>query len=131
MRLLLDTHAALWAILDDKQLSAKARRLISDEGNEVFVSAVSIWEIAIKHARPRGRSDDIKVCASDAMLAFSNAGYGMLAISPAHAAAVENLPALHADPFDRLLVAQAITEPLILLTRDPKILAYGGTMIAL
>ena len=130
MRLLLDTHVALWAVADDPRLSPAARVLIADPGNEVFVSAASVWEIAIKHGLARGRADDMPISGRDALLHFTAAGYALLPISPAHAAAVEELPRLHEDPFDRLLVAQARTEPLRLLTRDAKVLAYGDTALA-
>jgi PIN domain nuclease of toxin-antitoxin system len=129
MKLLLDTHVALWAMIDSPKLSAAARDMIADAGNEVFVSAVTIWEIAIKHAFARGRPSDLRLSAGDVLKLCSSAGYGMLAIAPSHAAAIEQLPLLHTDPFDRLLLAQAFSEPLMLLTRDAKILAYGGTTI--
>jgi PIN domain nuclease of toxin-antitoxin system len=130
VRLLLDTHVALWAVTDDARLSDTARALILDPGNTVFVSAASVWEISIKHGLARGRPGDMPLSGADALRHFTAAGYGWLAISPAHAAAVESLPRLHEDPFDRMLLAQAVTEPLRLLTRDPKILAYGSAAIA-
>ncbi len=129
MRLLLDTHIALWAITGDRRLSANACALILDTENEVIVSAASVWEIAIKHALARGRPDDMPVSGSQALNAFTAAGYAMLPISPAHAAAIEQLPRLHDDPFDRMLLAQAITEPLRLLTSDARVLAYGRETI--
>ena len=110
---------------DDTRLSQTARALILEPDNAVFVSAASIWEIAMKHGLARGQRDDMPLSGDDALQYFTAAGYGLLAISPAHAAAVERLPRLHDDPFDRLLLAQAITEPLRLLTRDAKVLAYG------
>lgn len=127
MRLLLDTHVALWAIIDSPKLSEVARRLISDQRNTVFVSAVSVWEIAIKHALARGV---MPVSGSEASSAFRLAGYQLLDISAEHAAGVERLPAHHADPFDRLLVSQALAEPLRLLTHDAVVLAYSDTIIA-
>ncbi len=130
MRLLLDTHVALWAVTDDARLSEKAHGLITDAGNDIFVSAASVWEIAIKHALRRGRADDMPVSGEVARACFTEAGYGWLPISAAHAAHVEQLPPLHADPFDRLLVAQAFLEPLGLLSRDAAVLAYGGMAIA-
>lgn len=127
MRLLLDTHVALWAIIDSPKLSEVARRLISDQRNTVFVSAVSVWEIAIKHALARSV---MPVSGSEASSAFRLAGYQLLDISAEHAAGVERLPTHHADPFDRLLVSQALAEPLRLLTRDAVLLAYSDTIIA-
>lgn len=126
MRLLLDTHVALWAIADDSRLSAAARLLIETSTNEVLVSAVSVWEIAIKHALGRG---DMPISAAQALAFFQQAGFSLLAVSAAHAAAVEALPAIHADPFDRLLVAQAFHEPLRLLTHDVTVARYGGSII--
>jgi PIN domain nuclease of toxin-antitoxin system len=129
VRLLLDTHVALWAVTYDHRLSEKARGLLLDESNEIYVSAASVWEIAIKHALSRGRPSDILIGGREALTRFAQAGFVLLAIAPSHAAEVEALPRLHADPFDRLLLAQAFSEPLNLLTRDAKILAYGGTTI--
>ena len=126
MRLLLDTHVALWAITDDRRLPARARQLILTARNEVWVSAASIWEIAIKHALARR---DMPVSGHQAAAWFQEAGYQCLAISAAHAAAVEELPAIHRDPFDRLLVAQALTEPLRLLTHDRTVASYSDTII--
>jgi len=130
VRLLLDTHVALWAVTDDARLSDKARALIADTGTAVFVSAASIWEVSIKHALARGRPGDMPLSGDHALRYFTMAGYKMLPVSPAHAVAVESLPRLHEDPFDRMLLAQAITEPLSLLTRDPRILAYGSAAVA-
>lgn len=127
MRLLLDTHVALWALSDDPRLSQRARALIADPANDVLVSAVSLWEIAIKHALGRG---DMPISGDQALDWFRQAGYALLPIAPDHAAAVEHLPDHHRDPFDRLLVAQAIAEPLRLLTRDPLVLRYGDMAIA-
>jgi PIN domain nuclease of toxin-antitoxin system len=129
VRLLLDTHVALWAVADSPRLSATARGMIADRGNDIFVSAATIWEIAIKHALARGRPNDMPIAAGNALQSFVAAGYGMLSITPSHAAAIQSLPPLHTDPFDRILLAQALSEPLRLLTRDTKILAYGGTTI--
>ena len=129
MRILLDTHIALWAVANDTRLPAKARRLIADIENVVVVSAVSVWEIAIKHALPRGTRNDISISGTEALKYFAAAGYEMLAITPAHAAAVDGLPMPHGDPFDRLLVAQAITEPLRLLTHDRQVARYSDSII--
>lgn len=129
MRLLLDTHVALWAIADHASLSVKARRLIEDPDNQVVVSAASVWEIAIKHSLARGGPNDMPISAADALGYFRDAGFALLEIAPAHAAAVETLAALHGDPFDRMLVAQALTTPLRLLTHDQRIAAYSDTVI--
>ncbi|MDR3529263.1 MAG: type II toxin-antitoxin system VapC family toxin [Rhodopila sp.] len=130
MRLLLDTHIALWAIADHPSLSAKARMLIDDPDNQVVISAATVWEIAIKHALARGRPNDMPISGQEALGYFRDAGFEMLDISPAHVAAVETLAPLHADPFDRMLVAQAMTVPLRLLTHDPRVAAYSDSIIA-
>lgn len=126
MRLLLDTHIALWTIADDPRLSDLARSLIDDPDNAVMVSAATVWEISIKHALARG---NMPISGEEALGYFRSAEFGLLDITPAHAAAVETLPPLHGDPFDRILVAQAMTEPLRLLTRDAQVAAYGGMVL--
>lgn len=125
MNLLLDTHVALWAITDSPRLSVTARALIEAERATVWISAVSIWEIAIKHSLQRG---DMPVSGEDALRYFKAAGYWLLPIRPEHAAAVEQLPLHHADPFDRLLVAQALHEPMRLLTHDQTVAQYSDTV---
>ena len=127
MRLRLDTHIALWALTDDPRLSRRARAQIEDPANQVMVSAATVWEIAIKHALGR---DDMPISGDEALAWFRQAGYDLLPITPAHAAAVEHLPDHHRDPFDRLLVAQAITEPLRLLSHDPLVVRYGDAVTA-
>jgi PIN domain nuclease of toxin-antitoxin system len=126
MKLLLDTHVALWAVSDDPRLSPKARELIAAQRNLIWVSAVSIWEIAIKHSLGRG---DMPISGLEALKYFRQSGYRMLPVSPEHAAAIEVLPAHHQDPFDRLLVAQSMTEPLRLLTHDATVARYSDTVI--
>jgi PIN domain nuclease of toxin-antitoxin system len=126
MKLLLDTHVALWAITDSPRLSKQARDLILDAENEIQVSAASIWEIAIKHGLGRG---DMPISGEEALGYFRAAGYRLLPVLPEHAAAVEELPRLHQDPFDRLLAAQAMAEPLRLLTHDPLLARYSDTVI--
>jgi PIN domain nuclease of toxin-antitoxin system len=122
VRLLLDTHIALWAVTDSVLLPPSAALLIL-EADEVWVSSASVWEIAIKHALGRG---DMPVSAASAMEAFLEAGYRLLDVTAPHAAAVEALPPIHRDPFDRLLVAQAQTEPLIFITADGALAGYGA-----
>lgn len=129
MRVLLDTHIALWAIADDPKLPARGRTLIADKENVVVVSAASVWEIAIKHALARGKPNDMPISGMKALEYFQMAGYEMLAVTAEHAAAVERLKAHHADPFDRLLVAQALSEPLRLLTHDTHVANYSDTVI--
>ncbi|MBS0273654.1 MAG: type II toxin-antitoxin system VapC family toxin [Proteobacteria bacterium] len=127
MRLLLDTHIALWAITDDPKLPAKARALIADTENTVAVSAASVWEIAIKHSL--GRANAMPISGTQALKYFHDAGYDLLAVTAAHAAAVERLKLRHADPFDRMLVAQALSEPLTLLTHDKQVADYNAAII--
>lgn len=129
MRLLLDTHIALWAIVDDPRLPPAARDLIADLDNDVFVSAVSVWEIAIKHSLARGSQNDMPVSAADALSFFRQSGYRLLPITADHAAAVALLPPVHADPFDRMIVAQALAEPLRLVTHDGILAAYSDTIM--
>ena len=125
MKLLLDTHVALWAITDHPRLSSRARTLIESPSAEVWVSIASIWEIAIKHSLGRG---DMPVSARDALGFFQQAGYRLLSIERDHVIALQDLAAHHHDPFDRLLVAQALTEPMRLLTHDPVVAKYSETI---
>jgi len=126
LNLLLDTHVALWAITDSSKLSQKAREHIQSPHTTVWVSAASVWEIAIKHALGRG---DMPVSGQDAVRYFCESGYRLLAVEAEHAVAVENLPAYHQDPFDRILVAQALAEPMRLMTHDPQVATYSDTII--
>lgn len=126
MNLLLDTHVALWAITDSPRLTPQARELIESDRATLWVSTASLWEIAIKHSLARG---DMPVSAHEAAGYFEASGYRLLSIEPEHAVAVESLPRHHQDPFDRLLVAQALVEPLRLLTHDPVVALYSDTII--
>jgi len=126
MNLLLDTHVALWAITDSPKLPQKARDLITSPKTNVWVSAANIWEIAIKYSLGRG---DMPISGQNAMGYFKESGYRFLAIEADHAIAVEELPAHHQDPFDRILVAQALVEPMRLMTHDPVVALYSDTII--
>lgn len=126
MNLLLDTHVALWAITDSPKLPHKARELIQAPTTTVWVSTANIWEIAIKRALGRG---DMPVSSHEAVRFFRQSGYRFLNIEPEHAMAVEELPAHHQDPFDRILVAQALVEPMRLMTHDPLVALYSDTII--
>lgn len=123
MNLLLDTHIALWAIANDKKLSPLARELICAPENSVQVSVASLWEIAIKHSLGRG---DMPVSAPQALHYFAQSGYRILPVEAAHVCAVSDLPPHHQDPFDRLLIAQAQTHPLHLITHDKLLARYGS-----
>jgi PIN domain nuclease of toxin-antitoxin system len=118
MRVLLDTHLVLWALADPERLPGAARRLIDEA--EVYVSAASIWEISIKTSLGKLSADPREVLA-----ALDPAGFLPLPISAEHAARVADLPPVHRDPFDRLLVAQARVEPMRLLTMDTVLAGYG------
>lgn len=122
MNLLLDTHVALWAIADSPRLSDQARELILTPRATIWISAASIWEIAIKQGLGRG---DMPLSGADAIRYFRDAGYQFLPVDPEHAAAAETLPRHHQDPFDRLLIAQARVEPMRLLSHDPMQARYG------
>lgn len=126
MNLLLDTLVALWAITDSPRLSDKARELIGSDKAAVWVSSASVWEIAIKHGLQRG---DMPLSGEHALRFFRAAGYRLLPVEPEHAAAIERLPAHHADPFDRLLIAQALHEPMRLLTHDRTVASYSDTVV--
>lgn len=123
MKLLLDTHLLLWAAGSPDQLSAASRPLLEDPLNELFFSAASLWEIAIK--RGLGRSD-FQVDARVLRRGLLDNGYQEFAIASEHAVFIDSLPPLHKDPFDRILVAQATVEGVILLTADALVAQYPG-----
>jgi PIN domain nuclease of toxin-antitoxin system len=123
MRLLLDTHVLLWTIAESRRLSAAARALIGEPDNELTFSSVSLWEVAIKAGRGR---DDFRIDVSSLRRSLFDNGYTELPITSAHAAALGGLPPIHRDPFDRMLVAQAIVEGLTLVTSDPAVAKYPG-----
>ena len=123
MKLLLDTHLLLWAAGDPKKLSLKARRFIANTDNELMFSAASIWEVAIK--RTLGRAD-FQVDSRLFRRGLIDNGYIELPIFSSHAVAVESLPPIHKDPFDRLLIAQSLVEGITLLTSDATVAQYGG-----
>lgn len=123
MKLLLDTHLLLWIAADSEKLSTAARALIDSPANELFFSAASLWEIAIK--RSLGR-EDFKVNVRVLRRGLLDNGYSELPIGSEHAVAVESLPLIHKDPFDRILVSQATTEGFTLLTADTLVGQYGG-----
>ena len=118
MRVLLDTHLLLWALSAPARLPVAARRLIQDA--DVYVSAASIWEISIKAALGKLTADPQEVLA-----ALEPAGFLSLPVAGVHAARVSNLPPVHRDPFDRLLVAQALVEPMRLISTDAALRGYG------
>ena len=123
MKLLLDTQILLWAAGHPKRLSVAARKLLNDPNNELLFSAASLWEITIK--KSLGRSD-FRVEPRVLRRGLLDNGYTELSITSQHAVSVEDLPAVHRDPFDRLLVAQAVTEGITLITRDRVLAKYPG-----
>ena len=123
MKLLLDTHLLLWSAGKPERLSTEARALIETLDNELLFSSASLWEVVIK--RGLGRVD-FKVDARLLRRGLLDNGYSELPIGSEHVVAIENLPAIHKDPFDRILVAQAQVEGITLLTADPALAKYPG-----
>jgi PIN domain nuclease of toxin-antitoxin system len=123
MRLLLDTHVFLWVVAGSPRLKPAARRLI-ESADETWVSAASLWEIAIKVRLGRLRADPLELAA-----AIEASGYTELPVRAMHAAGGAPLAPHHHDPFDRLLIAQAIAEPLRLLTADAALSAYTDLVL--
>ncbi|GAL98870.1 pilus retraction motor protein PilT [Acetobacter tropicalis NRIC 0312] len=127
MRLLLDTHLLLWAAGEPDKLSARAKTLMEDQDNVLVFSAASLWEITIKTGLGRA---DFQVDPHLLRRGLIENGYEELPITSQHALAVGQLPDVHRDPFDRILVAQATVEGLLLLTHDPLVKAYPGPVEA-
>jgi len=123
MKLLLDSHLLLWTAGQPDRLSAEARKFIDNPDNELLFSAASLWEIIIK--RGLGR-DDFKVDARVLRRALLDNGYSELPVVSDHVVAIDGLPPIHKDPFDRLLVAQATVEGITLLTTDSLVAKYPG-----
>lgn len=123
MKLLLDTHVLLWAAYEPERLSDKAQRLLSDPSSSLYFSVASLWEVAIKSAL--GRSD-FQVDVAELRAGLVANDYSEVAIESSHVLRVPTLPPIHADPFDRILVAQAMAEGFALLSNDAKLKAYGG-----
>ena len=129
MKLLLDTHIALWAVARPDRLSVAAQRHLAAATDQPRVSVVSLWEIAIKFRLGKSGPNAMSISAERARTRFLEAGFDLLPVMPEHAVAVERLQVEgHKDPFDRLLVAQAMSEPLILLTHDAALEAYSDVV---
>ena len=123
MNLLLDTHLLLWAAAEPERLSRQARSLITDSANVLIYSVASLWEVAIKHAlRRRQFAIDPRILHRG----LRERGYRELPVNADHAIGVAELPPLHRDPFDRLLIAQATVEGIMLLTSDSVVARYPG-----
>jgi len=125
VKLLLDTHILLWAAGQPKHLSKTARALLDDVENELVFSSASLWEVTIK--RGLGR-EDFRVDPRVLRRGLLDNGYVELPVTSEHAGAVDTLPPIHRDPFDRILVAQALVEGLVLLTADPQLARYPGSI---
>jgi len=123
MRLLLDTHAFLWWLAGDKALSMMARDVITDEANEIFVSAASVWEMARKHRI--GKLSSLDPIAADLEAAIVGQGFRALPISLRHGQIAGALPGPHRDPFDRMLIAQAMLDDLVLVSNEAPFDSYG------
>jgi PIN domain nuclease of toxin-antitoxin system len=127
VRLLLDTHAAIWAVAQSHLLPPKVREAIVTAREQVHVSSATIFEIATKFKL--GRSDSPPFSGEDAVKYFLSMGYQLLPVTPVHAATIDRLPPHHRDPFDRLLIAQATAEPMYIVSRDPLIALYDCPQI--
>ncbi len=123
MRLLLDTHVLLWVMTDDTALSQTARDTIN-KATVVYASAVSIWEVSIKAALGK-----LQINQDRFMKALPATGFEPLSITWEHADAVHRLPPIHRDPFDRMLIAQAVSEPLNLMTADKTLVRYSELVL--
>ena len=123
MKLLLDTQLLLWAAGRPERFSAAARTLLQDPHNELLFSAASLWEIAIKNSLGR---DDFRVEPRLLRRGLLDNGYAELPITSQHAVNIDGLPPLHKDPFDRLLLSQALSEGITLLTGDAQLARYAG-----
>jgi len=121
VRILLDTHLLLWSMVDSRRLSSEVTDQLLNPDNTIYYSAASLWEIAIKAAM---RRKDFKVDPADLLAALRESGFTELPVSALHAAGVAKLPDIHKDPFDRLLVAQSMAEPMTLLTNDALLAKY-------
>jgi PIN domain nuclease of toxin-antitoxin system len=126
MNILLDTHIIFWTISDNVRLSSEARQLILNSQNMLFYSVGSLWEVAIKH---RLKPDKIPLSATEFLHYCEQSGFHRLPIRDRHIIQLENLPPVHTDPFDCLLVAQAQSEQMLLLTHDSILLGYGADTV--
>jgi len=129
LRLLLDTHILLWRLAGSERLSAEALALMDEKADQLLASTASIWEVAIKWSLRKGAADDMPLSGGQFAAALEEAGVEVLAITPAHAAALDALEMHHRDPFDRLLIATAQEEGLTLLTHDRALGSYGKAVM--
>lgn len=124
MRLLLDTHTLLWWLSDDRRLGSYTRSAISDPANTVLVSVVSLWEIVVKR-----RVGKLRVDIADLEAALARDRFGRLGILADHLATLETLPLNHRDPFDHLLLAQALCEKALFVSEDKSVINYGVELL--
>lgn len=122
MDYLIDTHVVIWAISDVKKLSLKSKNILEDKLNKCFVSIVSLWEIGIKYSLGRL---ELSVELSEIFSIIKQSGLEILPVSPDHILSGSKLEFHHNDPFDRLLIGQAISEKLIILSKDKEFKKYG------
>lgn len=124
-RFLVDTQLLLWNALGSQRLPARVGRLFRDGRHEFFASVASLWEVAIKSSQGK---KGFAVSAVSLRENLIDNGFHELPVTGAHAVAIDRLPQLHGDPFDRLIVAQALVEPMVLITTDARLGAYPGTI---
>lgn len=125
MRLMLDTHVLLWWLQDSPRLGQQARALIADPDHELLVSLASPWEISVKH-----RIGKMQESGSEVMAGLDDQGIAMLDLKPAHLRVLEAMPLIHRDPFDHLIIAQALAERCTIITDDAQFSAYGVACLA-
>jgi PIN domain nuclease of toxin-antitoxin system len=124
-RFLVDTQLLLWNVYGSRKVPARLARLFGDGRHQFFYSAASLWEIAVKAARGQ---EDFVAEVGEIRDALEENGFHELPVGSQHAVALAALPPIHADPFDRMLIAQAIVEPMALITTDERLAAYPGTI---
>lgn len=126
MKYLLDSHLLLWASTNNEKLPSTAAAIIADRDNQLWMSVISLWEVAIKSAQ---RKPDFPYEPEQLRMGLLANGYEELKLESRHVLALKDLPRVHSDPFDRLLVSQAITEGMLFLTADRKLSGYGERVI--
>jgi PIN domain nuclease of toxin-antitoxin system len=126
MKYLLDTHIILWAATDVKRLSRKAKTILEDMANVLYFSPISLWEISVKHAK---HPDQMAITSEQARELAVKMGFIELPVRSRHGVDIANLPDIHNDPFDRMLITQARSDGLKLVSHDHKVAAYGEAIV--
>ena len=126
MKYLLDTHIILWAGFDVKRLSRKAKSILEDPENVLYFSPVSLWEISIKHEK---HPEQMAITSERVREIAIKMGFIELPVRSRHGVNIANLPDIHNDPFDRMLITQARSDGLYLLSHDDKVIAYGASVV--